>query len=437
MTRSIARIAACLLVVALSLYPLHAHGSIRKAPVTLKFALYIWPGAQPLMAKIVAQFEKQYPSIHVQTTWLSGSTYWQKIQTEAVAGQPPDVFLDDGGYMQVMAAKGLLLPVDSLVKADRIELKAFFPAAIADWRWDPHHLPVGQGQLWGLPFDDQVMMLVYNVNMFKAAGIPVPNASWTWADVRRAAMKLTKKDASGKITQYGLALPLSVTADVTPIVWAFGGSLFSRDFHKATLTAPGTVRAFRFIQDLMYKDRAALIPQPNSQVDPFQSGKVAMTVQGVWMLTPYATIKSFKWDIAQMPRGGPGKPNSNMSETDGFSIFKGTQHRHEAWTLVKWLCDGPGQYLFARLNLEPPGLRAAASTYYDQPLPQHRKILIEQLQHAHGWDNFYGMAQIDDQLQKVVQSLSLSQQPVASALSQGQPQVQSLLDQDWSQLASH
>ena len=134
MTRSIARIAACLLVVALSLYPLHAHGSIRKAPVTLKFALYIWPGAQPLMAKIVAQFEKQYPSIHVQTTWLSYSTYWQKIETEAVAGQPPDVFLDDGGYMQEMAAKGLLLPVDSLVKADRIELKAFFPAAIADWR---------------------------------------------------------------------------------------------------------------------------------------------------------------------------------------------------------------------------------------------------------------------------------------------------------------
>ena len=95
MTPRIARIAACLLVVALSLYPLHAQGSARKAPVTLKFALYIWPGAQPLMAKIVAQFEKQYPSIHVQTTWLSGSTYWQKIQTEAVAGQPPDVFLDD------------------------------------------------------------------------------------------------------------------------------------------------------------------------------------------------------------------------------------------------------------------------------------------------------------------------------------------------------
>src|SRR6185312_5835278 len=111
-----------------------------------------------------------------------------KIETEAVAGQPHDMIVDDPGFEEEFASKDLLLPLDPYVKADHVNLKAFFPSALAHWRWQPSRLAVGQGPLIGLPFDDQAIMLVYNENMFKAAHVPFPNASWTWADLRSAAI---------------------------------------------------------------------------------------------------------------------------------------------------------------------------------------------------------------------------------------------------------
>lgn len=119
---------------ALGLAPLPVHGATPKAPVAVKLALYNWAGAPPLMAKIIDRFEKEHPDINVDTEWLGASNYWQKIETEAVAGQPPDVFLDDPGYEEEFASKGLLLPLDPYVKADHINLRDFFPAALAEWR---------------------------------------------------------------------------------------------------------------------------------------------------------------------------------------------------------------------------------------------------------------------------------------------------------------
>jgi multiple sugar transport system substrate-binding protein len=56
---------------------------------------YSWWGAEERAKKInrtVALFEKKYPKIKVKTDFQDYEAFWEKFQTQASGGNPPDVF---------------------------------------------------------------------------------------------------------------------------------------------------------------------------------------------------------------------------------------------------------------------------------------------------------------------------------------------------------
>ncbi len=60
------------------------------------------------------------------------------------------------------------------------------------------------GKLYFFPTNWNNVVVFYNKDLFDAAGIPYPKKSWTWSEFLDAAQKLTKRDASGQVTQYGM-----------------------------------------------------------------------------------------------------------------------------------------------------------------------------------------------------------------------------------------
>ncbi len=57
------------------------------------------------------------------------------------------------------------------------------------------------GKTWGIPFQRSTVVMYWNKELFKEAGLDPNKAPTTWAELKDAATKLTKKDASGKVTQ--------------------------------------------------------------------------------------------------------------------------------------------------------------------------------------------------------------------------------------------
>ena len=55
-----------------------------------------------------------------------------------------------------------------------------------------------------MPFNSSAPVMYFNKNAFKEAGLDPEKTIWTYDEVLAAAKKLTKKDASGKVTQYGV-----------------------------------------------------------------------------------------------------------------------------------------------------------------------------------------------------------------------------------------
>src|SRR5258708_38005184 len=107
-----------------------------------------------------------------------------------------------------MVARGMLDPLDPYINDPWVGLSA---AQLADF---PAHLLDAlrvDRKLYALPEDNAVLGLYYNKDIFDAYNVShpshrvdYPHTGWTWDDLRAAARKLTRRDASGKFEVYGL-----------------------------------------------------------------------------------------------------------------------------------------------------------------------------------------------------------------------------------------
>jgi sn-glycerol 3-phosphate transport system substrate-binding protein len=111
---------------------------------------------------------------------------------------------------------------DIMVSLDEIGLDAdgkkwmdgFYPAFLANSRAD--------GKLWSVPFQRSTAVQYYNKAHFKEVGLDPDHYPTTWKQLGEAAQKLTKRDASGRVTRWGIKL----ASDFGDAQWTFGALAF-------------------------------------------------------------------------------------------------------------------------------------------------------------------------------------------------------------------
>ena len=96
-----------------------------------------------------------------------------------------------------------IVPIDAVATSaeDRTWLKSFFPAFMMNSQTG--------GKTWGVPFQRSTVVLYWNKELFKEAGLDPNKPPATWAEMLAYAQKLTKRDAAGNITQWGMQVPSS------------------------------------------------------------------------------------------------------------------------------------------------------------------------------------------------------------------------------------
>ena len=99
-------------------------------------------------------------------------------------------------------------------------------------------------RLYGLPWIAQPVILYYNPDAFSKAGINPPDESWTWDTFKDAAKKLTIKDASGNITQYGTAF--NGWPPIHMFIWQAGGGVITPDLKSSPIDSPEALQGEQF-----------------------------------------------------------------------------------------------------------------------------------------------------------------------------------------------
>jgi multiple sugar transport system substrate-binding protein len=164
--------------------------------VEIRFA---WWGAEERAKRInqsITLFEKKYPKIKVKTDFQDYVAFWEKFQTQAAGGNPPDVFQNAIAFLQKYDKRGILLDLKSQVDAGNLSMKNFRAGVEKVGELD--------GKLLGVPVGSNTMSLVIDEKVFEKAGIK-PKQGWTWDEYFAALEKIrdTQKVA-GDTGYYGI-----------------------------------------------------------------------------------------------------------------------------------------------------------------------------------------------------------------------------------------
>lgn len=175
-----------------------------QAPVEVPFYYPVAVGG-PITKTIDAyaeDFNKAHPQYKIVPIYAG--TYQEtivKALTAHKSGKAPATSVLLSTDMFTLIDEDAIVPIDDFVKtdADKAWLKGFYPAFMANSQTG--------GKTWGIPFQRSTVVMYYNKEAFKEAGLDPNKAPQNWAELKEAAKKLTKKDANGNITQYGIQIP--------------------------------------------------------------------------------------------------------------------------------------------------------------------------------------------------------------------------------------
>jgi multiple sugar transport system substrate-binding protein len=231
------------------------------------------------------------------------SDYYTKVQTMIAGNTAPDLMWLSQEFVANYADNGAIMDI-----TDQVGKLSDMPAAKLD-DYYPSSLAVAKynGRLYGLPWIAQPVVLYYNPDLFQKAGVNPPDDSWTWDTFKDAAKKLTLKDSSGNITQYGTTF--SGWPPIQMFIWQAGGEVITPDLKSSPIDSPEAIQGEQFYADVIYNPEYA-VPEDVIKEQGFgemaKAGKVAMFFGGAsddldtaWQKDP----KNAKMLVALVPKG--------------------------------------------------------------------------------------------------------------------------------------
>src|SRR3984885_14412185 len=202
---------------------------------------------------------------------------------------------------------------DILVSMDEIGLDTdgktwldgFYPAFMANSHVD--------GKTWSVPFQRSTAIFYYNKAAFQESGLDPEKFPTTWAELSAAAEKLTKRDASGRVTRWGVKM----AGDLGNAQKARGApadhaeqKLINEAGTEVYFNQPKTIEAMTFWHDLAAKYHAT--PDGVSswpQLSPdFLQGNVAIIQHTTGNLTNVRNNAKFPFGVAGL--AGKVSPHS-------------------------------------------------------------------------------------------------------------------------------
>ncbi|WP_422889288.1 ABC transporter substrate-binding protein [Pseudomonas chlororaphis] len=332
------------------------------------------------MQKLSKAFESEHPDITLNWVVLEENVLRQRLTTDiATQGGQFDV-LTIGMYEAALwGAKGWLQPMQDLPAA--YDLQDIFPAVREGLS--------AKGTLYALPFYAESSMTYYRTDLFKDAGLVMPEHP-TWEQIGEFAGKLNKPAQE----QYGLCLRGKAgwgenMALITTLANGFGARWFNEQW-QPEFTGPEWKNALAFYVDTMKKagPPGASSNGFNENLALFNSGKCAIwvdaSVAGSFVTDKSQSKVSEHVGFTYAPQQVTDKGSAWMYSW-ALAIPTSSKAKDAAQTFATWATSKEYGALVAEkdgIANVPPGTRASTySEVYMQAAPFAR-VTLESLKVA-------------------------------------------------------
>jgi sn-glycerol 3-phosphate transport system substrate-binding protein len=277
--------------------------------------------------QMAADFERDNPGIKVKPIYAG--TYQEtivKALTAHKSGTPPTtaVLLSTDMFT--------LIDEDAIVAFDNADAAPYYPAFLANSQ--------AGGKTWGLPFQRSTIVLYWNKELFKEAGLDPNRAPASWNEMLEYAQKLTKRDAAGNVTQWGVQIPSSGFP-----YWLFQGlttpngvELMNSAGTETYFDKPEVIEALAYWVDLGRRHKVmptGVIEWGTTPKDFFEK-KIAMMWTTTGNLTNVKNNAKFDFGVAMLPEK---KRRGSPTGGGNFYVFKKAPQEQQAAAVkfAKWM----------------------------------------------------------------------------------------------------
>ncbi|MBW2122667.1 MAG: sugar ABC transporter substrate-binding protein [Deltaproteobacteria bacterium] len=286
-------------------------------------------------------FHKEHPNIRVVLEPVSYKEKETKYTVESAAGRAPDVFHVHAFSLPMFFSKGYAKDLTPFIDREG-------PGFLDAWYPLPIRLMKYKGKVHAMPGDYMTMVLFYNTEIFKAAGLDPSKPPETWDEFLEYAKRLTRDtDGDGKVDQWGFgtvgAKSPGFSLRFGPFIWSFGGDYLTPDMKRSALDRPEAREAFKFFVELYTKHK--VVPPGLTAMNPQQvrtqlaQKKVAMILGSGW--TPpivnkiNPNLRAF--EVLKCAPAPIKRKKATAIWLSSWVMSPNTKHPDEAWELMKFI----------------------------------------------------------------------------------------------------
>ncbi len=315
-------------------------------------------------------FEEQFPGITLNWVVLPENELRDTVTTDVATGASSFDVITVGMFdTPIFAANDWILSIDALFEEypDNVQPDYNVEDLLEGVRLGVSY----EDELYSLPFYGESSMIMYNTELFEAAGVEMPEAP-TWEEIREIACTIhdPENDTYGIVLR-GLPGWGQVMAPLTTVVNTFGGRWFDENW-EPQLTSPEWNEAVSFYINLV-NDCGQPGPTSTGFVEALtlmSQGQAAMwidaTVAAGFLADPSQSeiVDSLGFAVAPV---GPVPKGNHWLWSWNLGIPSTTEHAAEALQFITWATSVDYINLVGETNgwqTIPPGTRL--STYENQ-----------------------------------------------------------------------
>ena len=269
--------------------------------------------------------------LQIRLEVLPSDQYGTKVLSSAVTGNAPDFGWATAGLRADWVKKGVVLPLDDILKQAGLNLSDFTPQSMTVSRYD--------GKLCLLPMDAMSLQVLLNVDHARAAGLDISRPPLTGDELLAWANKMTERQGD-KVTRSGW---LMTGAGFQPsVVWGvvahqMGFRRTTPDLKHAGVNAEVAKQAAQWVLDLF--DRYKVSSRDvTDRYKGFGTGQGSMFLTGPWTLNGYVQA-GLNFIAFRTPK--VGRDRSTYFSLGGLEMYvqKDKGRIEAAAQAMKWLSD--------------------------------------------------------------------------------------------------
>jgi len=372
---------------------------------------------------MVDEFERKNPDVKVNAIY-AGNYNDARIKALAAlkSGKPAQLSVMFSIDIYELIEQDAIVPFDDLVSTyeDKAWLYSFYPTLMENG--------VTDGKVWGIPFQRSTIVMYYNKDLFRKAGINPNNPPETWSELVSHGKKIKNNTNS-----WGVMIPSTGYP-----YWMFGALtmqndqvLMNGDGNETYFDHPSVIGALQYWHDLGNKHKV----MPSGTIEwgtlrkNFLEQKTAIMWHSTGNLTTVKKNAKFDFGVAMLPAK---KRRGTPTGGGNFYIFKKSSaaEKKASMRLIKFMTS-PEQAAHwsmstGYMGVSPTSYQTSALTNYVKDFPP-ALVARDQLEFATAELSTFQTGRVRKLLDDAIQSALTGEKTPSSALKNAQKSADRLL----------